>query len=175
LTYSLCTSRCRPRTPYDRPRPHNGARPVPLFVRFGPRGTRGSPGARPPTAAAAAAASAAAATATAATAAAAAAAAAGAAAAGTGTTAPATGHPGAALAPSLLGWSCPRGSSASVSAAVGRPTPGCPAALGAAPRRASRADVRKDTGGTKATPAGLGPLPALALPVASRCGGGDGW
>ena len=137
LTYSLCTSRCRPRTPYDRPRPHNGARPVPLFVRFGPRGNRGSSRARPPAAAAAGAASAAAAAATAATAAGAAAAAA--AAAAGATAAPATGYPRAALALSLFGWSYPRGSGAGVSAAVGRPTPGCPAALSAAPRRASRA------------------------------------
>ena len=42
-TYSLCISRCRFRTPYDRPRPHKGAKPVSLFVSYGPRGPSGGP------------------------------------------------------------------------------------------------------------------------------------
>ena len=41
--YSLCISRCRFRTPYDRPRPHKGAKPVSLFVSYGPRGPSGGP------------------------------------------------------------------------------------------------------------------------------------
>lgn len=45
-TYKLCISRCHFRTPYDRPRPHGGARPVPLFVSVGRRGASGGPRSR---------------------------------------------------------------------------------------------------------------------------------
>ena len=147
--YSLCISCCRSRTPDDRPRPHKRARPVPLFVSFGPRGTSGGPRARRPAAAAAAA-------------------------AGTAAAAPATRCPRFPLTLGFFGWGFPSGIDAGLSAAAGRPTTGCPAELSAAPRRASRAYVREHAGGTKPTLAVLCPLPALALPSASRYSGGDG-
>ena len=114
-TYKLCISRCLFRIPYDRPRSHRGARPVPQFISFGHRGASGGPRARRPAAAPAI----------------------------------ATRCPRFAPALGLLsrGFRC--GSDAAISAAVGRPTTGCPTALSAAPCRASGADVREHACGTE--------------------------
>ena len=75
---------------------------------------------------------------------------------------------------SVYGLGFPSASDDGISAAVGRPTAGCPAALSAAPRPASRACVREHAGGTKPTLAIRCQLPAFALPSASRYSGRDG-
>ena len=136
---NLCISRCRFRTSYDRPRLHKGARPVSLFVGFGPRGTSGGPRARRPAVAASAAAAAAAGAAVGTTAAAAA--------SRTAAAATATRCPRFALILGFLGWGIPSGSDTGISAAVGRLTTGCPTALSAAPRHGSRGYVRDYAGG----------------------------
>ena len=163
------------RTPYDRPRPHKGAKPLALFASLGHRGASGGPRFRRLAAAAAAAAAAATTAAAAAATVAAATAAVGATAAGgTAAAATVTRCPRFPLSLTNFCLGFPIGSHAGITAAVGRPITGCPPALSAAPRGASRAYVRQDAGSTKRTPAVLCPLPTLALPSTSRYSGGDG-
>ena len=157
-TYELIISRCRFRTPSDGPRPHGGARPARLFVRFGRCGASGGPHARRPDFAATAAAATATAPGTAAAAAAVA-------------FTPATRCRRFSLTLELLGLGVRSGSIAIDRTTIG---PLARPPISAAPPHLDGADVLKDAGTPKTAPSVLHPPPVLALRNTGQYNGGGG-